>query len=169
MAWRRAGNVSVCRRKQPHTSPVAWPSPHSGQVKERRSPSFKGAPFAFSTLRPLSRGGARSWRCATFRRRVPFRRFVPFQGASFSRCRKRSNLLGFVPAPEWRNGRRGGLKNHWLTPCGFESHLRHQLHAKGTRSGSLFFSQWPQVSARLFRPRKLPGSGRTISVFGRMA
>ncbi len=29
--------------------------------------------------------------------------------------------------PEWRNGRRGGLKNLYLRMCGFESHLGHQL------------------------------------------
>lgn len=41
-------------------------------------------------------------------------------------------------APEWRNGRRGGLKNRWgCTPCGFESLLRHQgTDPEFGRSGS---------------------------------
>ena len=30
-------------------------------------------------------------------------------------------------APEWRNGRRGGLKNRCLTTCEFDSRLGHQF------------------------------------------
>ena len=29
--------------------------------------------------------------------------------------------------PEWRNGRRGGLKNRCLTTCEFDSRLGHQF------------------------------------------
>ncbi len=32
--------------------------------------------------------------------------------------------------PEWRNGRRGGLKNRCLTTCEFDSRLGHQFSRK---------------------------------------
>ena len=34
--------------------------------------------------------------------------------------------------PEWRNGRRGGLKNRCLTTCEFDSRLGHQFSRKQT-------------------------------------
>ena len=139
---RCTGNVSVCRRKQPHTSPVAWPSPT--RVKQK-----KGAPYR------------------SRERLSPFSGATPFQRASFSRCRKRPNLIGFVPAPEWRNGRRGGLKNHWLTPCGFESHLRHQLHAKGNPIGFPF--SFPQGERRgKFDGQRIPPIPAQSAVFKRL-
>ena len=38
----------------------------------------------------------------------------------------------FRVAPEWRNGRRGGLKNRCLTTCEFDSRLGHHPHVKRT-------------------------------------
>lgn len=39
--------------------------------------------------------------------------------------------------PEWRNGRRGGLKNRCRKTCEFKSRLGHQLRIK-LPSGELF-------------------------------
>lgn len=49
---------------------------------------------------------------------------------------KRYSWLGivhrvyFFSAPEWRNGRRGGLKNRCLTTCEFDSRLGHHISAR---------------------------------------
>lgn len=40
--------------------------------------------------------------------------------------------------PEWRNGRRGGLKNRWGNSCEFESHLGHHFKRKSTQRWVLF-------------------------------
>lgn len=37
-------------------------------------------------------------------------------------------IIAFVP--EWRNGRRGGLKNRWGNLCEFKSRLGHHLNVK---------------------------------------
>ena len=45
--------------------------------------------------------------------------------------------------PEWRNGRRGGLKNRCLTTCEFDSRLGHQFLATKPPIGRLFHALKP--------------------------
>gem|GEM_PF-6362658 len=62
--------------------------------------------------------------------------------------------------PEWRNGRRGGLKNRCRKTCEFKSRLGHQLRIK-LPSGSFFIAEaflqtdfaWIDESAK-GKPRK---------------
>ena len=42
----------------------------------------------------------------------------------------------FYAVPEWRNGRRGGLKNLFLRECGFDSHLGHHRGSAGETPNS---------------------------------
>lgn len=47
--------------------------------------------------------------------------------------------------PEWRNGRRGGLKNRCLTTCEFDSRLGHQFSrfCKAALWAAFFLSPLP--------------------------
>ena len=50
----------------------------------------------------------------------------------FGSRRERRGRVYFRVAPEWRNGRRGGLKNRCLTTCEFDSRLGHHPQKKRT-------------------------------------
>ena len=57
------------------------------------------------------------------RRSSAGRRYHPFPAA---RSASFDSTLPWRIVPEWRNGRRGGLKIRWgITPCQFDSDLRH--------------------------------------------
>ena len=67
-----------------------------------------------------------------------------------------------------RNGRRGGLKHLWVTPCGFKSHHPHQAKRRSIRC---FFSvvKWEFSQCRTWqREFRLVGQGKTVAEeFGR--
>lgn len=67
--------------------------------------------------------------------------------------------------PEWRNGRRGGLKNRCRKTCEFKSRLGHQLSIK-LPSGELFLLQTLSCSQVFPDERKIiDGTLRNIANF----
>ncbi len=106
----------------------------SGSVVERLLAKEKvaGSNPVFRSMLPRRRaplasgliGRAPRCRHTPRRRSSAGRRYHPFPAAR-SACL--DSTLPWRIVPEWRNGRRGGLKIRWgITPCQFDSDLRHQ-------------------------------------------
>ncbi len=91
------------------------------------------------------------------RRSSAGRRHHPFP-AAHSACL--DSTLPWRIVPEWRNGRRGGLKIRWgITPCQFDSDLRHHpdfMFPLPRRPGCRPARHPPWADERLRPP---PGSG----------
>ena len=90
--------------------------PAGPEAKARRAAGrarrIVSAALALSLAAALSYGGYGAWAC--WLRDRPCDRADRPKRSPFSPRRASAHPLYFCDAPEWRNGRRGGLKNRFL-------------------------------------------------------
>ena len=100
-------------------------------AKGGREPDERGSPTGARSARANRSGwGARGVRGAGRLRGAEEQSRT--RGNFFIDAYARFRYTVKADVPEWRNGRRGGLKNRCLTTCEFDSRLGHQFSRKQT-------------------------------------